>query len=150
MGDNAVTRKHSKAVGANQLRFGPSTTKGTEIMEPRQQQGQPLDPSLGVSGDWVEHGYIFLFMSPPDQPLMQLTLPNGKVCLGFNAVHLAQGIHMHPGDLILNNRIRSLSVRCEPGVLGRGAARTTDFIFELSCGIGIRVPVSFAPIAGSA
>jgi hypothetical protein len=135
------------------LRVGAVDNEGISIVDPPpyEQQGQPLDPSLGVNGEWVIYEFIFLFLPPPEQNLMQLSLPDGKVCLGFNAAHLARGLEMmHPSDLLLNNRIRSLSVRFEPGVLGRGATRTTDYIFELPSGIGIRAPVSSFSIAGSA
>jgi hypothetical protein len=116
---------------------------------PYEQQGQPLDPSLGVNGEWVLHACIFLFLPPPEQNLLQLKLPDGQGCLGFNVVHLAHGLQMLPSDLLLNNRIRSLSVRWEPGTVGKGATRTTNYIFELPNGAGICAPVSSAPIAGS-
>ena len=77
-----------------------------------ERQGQPLDPSLGVNAEWVIYEFIFLFLPPPERSLMQLGLPDGQVCLGFNAVHLAHASRMmEPSDLLFNNRIYSLSVR---------------------------------------
>jgi hypothetical protein len=113
-------------------------------------QGKPLDASLGVNGDWVINGYIFLFIPPPDQELLQLVLPTGEGCFGFNVVALAGKFQIPPGDLLLNNRLHALSVRWEDAPLGKGATRTINYIFGLPFGAEVSATVSSAPIGGSA
>ena len=126
------------------------------ISPPYDQQGKPLDSSLAVKGWWVEYGYIFLFLPPPNQGFMQLHLPTGKGCFGFNAADLADAftaagpIQMSQDDLLLNNQVGSLSVREEPGKITPGATRAVDFIFGLPYCAEVRAPVKIAPTAGSA
>lgn len=123
---------------------------------PYDQQGKPLESSLGVNGWWVEYGHVFLFLPPPSQKFTHLKLPTGESCFGFNAAALADAfaaagpVPMSPSDLLLNNQMGSLSVREEPGTLTPGATRAVDFIFGLPYGAEVRAPVKIAPIAGSA
>lgn len=123
---------------------------------PYDQQGKPLDSSLGVKGWWVEYGYIFVFLPPPNQKFMELHLPTGERCFGINAADLADAftaagpLQMSQGDLLLNNQIGSLSFREEPGEITPGATRAVDFIFRLPYGAEVRAPVKIGRIAGTA
>ena len=120
------------------------------ISPPYEQQGTQLDPALNVKGEWVIYEYIFLFIPPPDQNLLELKLPTGEHCFGFNAVDLAKGLQMSPSDLLINNRIGGLSVRWETGIPSKGATRAIDYIFSGPFGSEVRATVNIAPIGGSA
>jgi hypothetical protein len=136
--------------GANQLGANAVTSP------PYEQQGKPLDSSLGVIGWWVEYGYIFLFLPPPNQIFTEVKLETGERCFGINAAELADAFtkagpfQVSSSDLILNNELGSLSVREEPGMITPGATRAVDFVFGLPYGAQVRAPMKSAPIAGSA
>ena len=115
---------------------------------PYEKQGEALDATTNVKGSWIIHEYLFLFTPPPDQKIMTLKLPNGINCLGFNLIDLASALQISPGDLILNNRLGSLSVRWELGAPGPGATRATNYIFGLPLRDEIMAPVNSAPIRG--
>jgi hypothetical protein len=113
---------------------------------PYERQGEPLDASLGINGEWVIYAYIFLFLPPPHQKLTQLKLPTGENCFGFNAHDLAGAFNMDAATLLLNNRIKSVGVRWEPGIPALGAARCINFIFYMGPFGQVSAPVQVAPM----
>jgi hypothetical protein len=124
--------------------------------KPPPQQGDKLDPALGIEGWWINYPRIFLFNPPPPTELHKIWLPSGEECFGFSAKFLAKEFTktgpfgQTAQSIVTNNEILGLVVTEEQGALRPGATRVINFVFSLAYGTAIRVPVIATPLTGTA
>jgi hypothetical protein len=99
-------------------------------LPPMENQGNALDPSLGLVGQWIIDETLFLFEPPPHKEFLVLRTAEG-VIYGLSAEELSFRFGIRPGALLVYNLRRQLTVRVGCVKPDRGAERAWTFRFGL-------------------
>lgn len=88
-------------------------------------QGKRLPENFGHEGEWVSENSMFLFRGDPHADQTQevvfnpiVMLPNGRPCLGFDAIHIARRLNVTLEALFAANRAGTLSVEGQRSTQG--------------------------------
>jgi hypothetical protein len=76
-------------------------------------QGKPLPPIMGLEGEWVVEGYVFIYHSrsgrvPQAMFTMRAERHDGDLCLGFDSEQLAATLDVDVDTLIEANQAQTL------------------------------------------